>query len=91
MTQCATQFVDEGEQCFITLRLTEDPPTDALFGLGFQQETKMTTDFATKRVELAFLQKQSAVTFKEPRRTNPDSIGSQGNGDVPKLLQTIDK
>jgi hypothetical protein len=73
-------FIDKGEQCFITLGLMEDLPIDTLFGLGFQKDTKMTIDFGTKQVESAFLQKQFAVTFKEPRHaSNPDSVGLQGN------------
>jgi hypothetical protein len=35
MTRHAT-FIDKGEQCFfMTLGLTEDPPIDTFFGLGF--------------------------------------------------------
>jgi hypothetical protein len=95
MVRHATPFVDKGEQCFITLGLKADPPIDALFALGFQQDAKMTIDFAIKRAEPAFLQKQFAVTFKEltfkePWRTKPESMSSQGNC-MPKLLLTTNK
>jgi hypothetical protein len=50
----------------------------------------MTIDFATKQVELTFLQMQLAITFKESRQTNPDGIRLQGN-DTPKSLLTTAK
>ena len=36
MIRYAIPFVDKGEQCYLTLGLTEDLPIDTLFGLGFQ-------------------------------------------------------
>ena len=56
MVRYAIPFIDKGEQCYVTLGLTEDLPIDTLFGIGFQQSTEMKIDFATKRVESAFLQ-----------------------------------
>jgi hypothetical protein len=90
MIRYATPFIDKGEQCFITLGLTADLPIDTLFGLGFQQDTKMTIDFTTRRVESAFLQRHFPITFKEPRRTNPENIRSQENN-APKSLLTTDE
>jgi hypothetical protein len=60
MIQYAIPFTDKGEQCYLTLGLTEDLPLDTLFGLGFQQDTKMKIDMATRQVESALLQ----ATFK---------------------------
>ena len=74
MVRYAIPFINKGEQCYVTLGLTEDLPIDMLSGIGLQQSTKMKIDFATKRVELAFLQQHFDITFKEPRRTNPDNI-----------------
>jgi hypothetical protein len=74
MVRCAMPFIDKGEQCYVTLGLTEDLPIDTLFGIGFQQMRKMKTCFAAKRVESAFLQQHFDMTFKEPRRTNPDDV-----------------
>ena len=90
MIRYAIPFIDKGEQCFITLGLTDDLPIDTLFGLGFQQDTKMTINFTTRRVESAFLQRQFPITFKEPRRTNPENIRSQENN-APKSLLTTDE
>ena len=50
MVRYAIPFIDKGEQYYVTLGLTEDLPIDTLFGIGFQQSTKMKIDFATKRV-----------------------------------------
>ncbi len=90
MIRYTIPFIDKGEQCFITLGLTDDLPIDTLFGLGFQQDTKMTINFTTRRVESAFLQRQFPITFKEPRRTNPENIRSQENN-APKSLLTTDE
>ena len=81
-------FIDQGAQCYVTLGLTDDLPIDTLFGLGFQQKTKMKIDFATKRVESAFLQRSFKMHFKEPRRTNPDNILSQTHNTPKSLLTT---
>jgi hypothetical protein len=83
-------FIDKGEQCFVTLGLTDDLPIDTLFGLGFQQDTKMKIDFATKRVESAFLQRHFTIVFNEPRRTNPENISSEEHN-TPKSLLTTDE
>jgi hypothetical protein len=90
MIRYTIPFIDKGEQCYITLGLTEDLPIDTLFGLGFQQETKMKIDFGSKKVESAFLQKQFEINFKEPRRTNPEQIRSEENN-TPKSLLTTDE
>jgi hypothetical protein len=52
--------------------------------------TKMKIDFATKRVESAFLQQHFDITFKEPRRTNPDNIRAEEHN-TPKALLTTDE
>jgi hypothetical protein len=90
MIRYAIPFIDKGEQCYVTLGLTDDLPIDTLFGLGFQQDLKMKIDFATKRVESAFLQRHFNLAFKEPRRTNPENIRSQENN-TPKSLLTTDE
>jgi hypothetical protein len=88
MIRYAMPFIDKGQQCFVTLGLTDDLPIDTLFGLGFQQDTKMKIDFATRRVESAFLQRHFTITFKEPRQTNPDHIRSEANNTPKSLLTT---
>jgi hypothetical protein len=88
MIRYAIPFIDKGEQCFITLGLTEDLPIDTLFGLGFQQDTKMKIDLGNKKVESAFLQQQFEITLKEPRRTNPEQIRSEENNTPKSLLTT---
>ena len=88
MVRYAIPFIDKGEQCYVTLGLTDDLPIDTLFGIGFQQSTKMKIDFATKRVESAFLQQHFEITFKEPRRTNPDNIRGEVNNTPKSLLTT---
>ena len=67
MVRYAIPFIDKGEQCYITLGPTEDLPIDTLFGIGFQQSTKMNMDFATRRVESAFLQQYFEITFKRTK------------------------
>jgi hypothetical protein len=89
MIRHAMPFVDKGEQCYLTLGLTEDLPTDTLHGLGFQQDAKMKIDLASKRVESALLQATFQMTFKEPRRTNPDHVRSEERN-TPKSLITAD-
>jgi hypothetical protein len=74
MIRCFIPFIDKGEPCFVTLGLTEDLPINTLFGLRFQQGTKMKIDFVAKRLESAFLLRHFILTFKEPRQTNPDNI-----------------
>jgi hypothetical protein len=91
VNQCFTPFVNKGEQCSITLGLTEDLPIDTLFGLGFQQDTKMMINFGTRRVESAFLRRHFAITFKEPRQTNPDNVRLQSNNAPKSLLTTNNK
>ena len=47
----------KGEQpSYLTLGLTRDLPIDTLYGLGFQQDTKMKVNLSSKRVEPALLQ-----------------------------------
>ena len=42
MVRYAIPFIDKGKQCYVTLLgLTEDLPIDTLFGIGFQQSTKI--------------------------------------------------
>lgn len=90
MIRYAIPYTDKGEQCYLTFGLTEDLPIDTLYGLGFQQDTKMKIDLASKRVESALLQDSFQMTFKEPRRTNPDHIRSEERN-TPKSLLTIDE
>jgi hypothetical protein len=90
MIRYAIPFTDKGEQCYVTLGLTDDLPIDTLYGLGFQQDVKMKIDFASKRVESALLQATFPMTFKEPRRTNPEHVRSEERS-TPKSLLTIDE
>jgi hypothetical protein len=90
MMQHVTPYEENNKRCYLTLGLTEDLPIDTLFGLGFQQDLKMKIDFATKRVESALLQASYQLTFKAPRRTNPDRVRAKERN-VPKSLITIDK
>jgi hypothetical protein len=83
-------FVHENEQCYVTLGLTADLPIDTLFGLGFQQDTKMKLDFATRRVESAFLQQSFTIVMKEPRCTNPAHVSSQEHNTPKSLLTTAE-
>ena len=86
----AIPFTDKGKQCYLTLGLTRDLPIDTLYGLGFQQDLKMKIDLANKQVEPALLQASFKMTFKEPRRTNPDHMRSEERNN-PKSLLTIDE
>lgn len=90
MIQYAIPFTEKGEQCYLTLGLTEDLPIDTLYGLGFQVDAKMKIDFASKKVESALLQASFPLTFKEPRRTNPDHVRSEERN-TPKSLLTTDE
>ena len=90
MVRQAIPFIDKGEQCYVTLGLTKDLTINTLFGIGFQQSTKMKIDFATKTVASAFLQQHFEITFKEPRRTNPDNIRGEINN-MPKSLLTTEE
>jgi hypothetical protein len=90
MIRCHAPFIHESERCYVTLGLTADPPIDTLFGLGFQQDTKMKIDFATKRVESAFLQQSFTVVMKEPRCTNPAHVSSQEHNTPKSLLTTAE-
>ena len=90
MIRYAIPFTDKGEQCYLTLGLTKDLPIDTLYGLGFQQDTKMKIDLGSKRVESAMLQASFKLTFKEPRRTNPDHVRSEERN-TPKSLLIIDE
>jgi hypothetical protein len=90
MIRYVIPFIDKGEQCYITLGLTKDLPIDTLFGLGFQQDTKMKIDLASKRVESALSQQTFELVFKEPRRTYPDHIRMEERN-TPKLLVTADR
>jgi hypothetical protein len=84
-------FTDKGEQChMMTLGLTEESPIDTLHGLGFQQDTKRKINLASRRVELALLQGSFPMTFKEPRRTDPDHVRSEERN-MPKSLLTADE
>jgi hypothetical protein len=90
MIRYVIPFVDKGEQCYITLGLTEDLMIDTLFGLGFQQDTKMKIYLASKRVESALLQQTLELVFKEPRRTKPDHIRTE-ECNTPNSLVTTDR
>jgi hypothetical protein len=90
MIQCVTPCKENDERCCLTLRLTEDLPIDTLFGLGFQEDLKMKINFATKRVKSALLQASCQLTFKAPRRTDPDRVRSEEHN-APKHLLTIDE
>ena len=90
MVRYTILFINKGEQCYTTLGLTEDLLIDTLFGIRFQQSTKMKIDSATKRVKSAFLQQHFDITFKEPRRIYPDNIGAEENN-TPKWLFTTDE
>jgi hypothetical protein len=86
----AVPSTDKGEQCHMTLGLIEDPPIDTLCRSGFQQDTKIKMDLASGRVESALLQASFKMTFKEPRRTNPDHMRSKERN-RPKSLLTTDE
>jgi hypothetical protein len=91
MIQYAIPFTDKSEQCYVMLLgLTDDLPIDTLYGLGFQQDTKMKIDLARKRVESALFQATFPMTFKESRRTNPDNVRSEERN-TPKSLLTTDE
>ena len=90
MIKYAIPFTEGGQQCYLTLGLTRDLPIDTLYGLGFQIDTKMKIDLASKTVESALLQATFKMTFKEPRRTNPDHVRSEERNN-PKSLLTIDE
>jgi hypothetical protein len=90
MIQCVMPYEENNERCYLILGLTEDLPIDTLFGLGFQEDLKMKIHFATKRVESALLQASYQLTFKAPRRTNPDRVRAE-EGNAPKSLLTINE
>jgi hypothetical protein len=90
MIRYAIPFTDKGEQCYVMLGLTDNLPMNTLYGLGFQQDTKMKIDLASKRVESALLQATVPMIFKEPRRTNPDHVRSEERN-APKFLLTTDE
>ena len=91
MIKYVIPFTEKGEQCYITLGLTNDLPIDTLYGLGFQTEAKMKIDFANKTVESAMLQESFKIVFKEPRRTNPDHVNYEERSTPKSLLTTDDE
>ena len=58
--------------------------------IGFQQDTKIKINLASKQVKSALLQASFKMTLKEPRRTNPDQARSEERNNQKSLL-TIDK
>jgi hypothetical protein len=78
-------YKERGEPSTLTLGLTPDLLLDTLFGVGFQKETKMVIDLALQKIESGYFQDRYDLEYKEPRRSDLQSIAAQARS-TPKTL-----